>query len=452
MSNNNKNKLAPKLRFPDFAKDEEWILSKLGNVYSFITTNSFSRDDLNYIKGKVKNIHYGDIHTKFSTLFDITRENVPFINESIPLDKFKRVNYCKERDMIFADASEDLKDVGKSIELVNLNNEKVLSGLHTILARQINDEIVVGFGGYLFLNDKIRKQIQRESQGAKVLGISATRLSDISIFYPQEKKEQQKIAACLSSLDDLMTSESQKLEVLIEHKKGLLQNLFPHEGETVPKLRFKEFEYSGEWALEAINNLTPINEKYGIVDGPFGSNLKTIHYKSEGIPIITSGYVTEGLFSAKSYLYVTKEKFNEEKRSAVRGGDIVMAKIGARCGASAIMPINHQTGILSGNALKITIDESRFSTNFVWQQLWYLHLSEKLNGLKSIGAQPAISMDSLKKFKLLVPVSLKEQKIIASCLSSLDDLINAQKQKIEALNLHKKGLLQGLFPNINEII
>ena len=93
MSKNNENKLVPRLRFPEFAKDEEWVFNKLGNVYSFITTNSYSRDDLNYKNGEVKNIHYGDIHTKFSTLFDITKENVPFINESIPLDKFKQENY-----------------------------------------------------------------------------------------------------------------------------------------------------------------------------------------------------------------------------------------------------------------------------------------------------------------------------------------------------------------------
>ena len=78
MSKNNENKLIPKLRFPDFQNDEDWKSNSLGTIYAFITTNSFSRDDLNYANGKVRNIHYGDIHTKFSTLFDIKKENVPF--------------------------------------------------------------------------------------------------------------------------------------------------------------------------------------------------------------------------------------------------------------------------------------------------------------------------------------------------------------------------------------
>ncbi|MCZ2207902.1 hypothetical protein, partial [Cylindrospermopsis raciborskii] len=141
-----------------------------------------SRDQLSYENGNVKNIHYGDIHTKFSTLFNIRNESVPFINPSQSLEKIKPDCYCVEGDIIFADASEDLEDIGKSIEIVHLNNEKLLSGLHTLLARQKNNTFIVGFGGYLFQSNWIRNQIQKESQGTKVLGISATRLSNINIF------------------------------------------------------------------------------------------------------------------------------------------------------------------------------------------------------------------------------------------------------------------------------
>ena len=178
----------PKLRFPEFT--ENWNDEKMGDIYSFKVTNSFSRDNLNYEEGTVKNIHYGDIHTKFSTLFDITKEVVPYINSDIPIERIKVENYCKEGDLIFADASEDLDDVGKSIEVVNLNNEKLLSGLHTLLARQIDPILVVGFAGYLFKSNDIRIQIKKEAQGAKVLGVSAKRLADLRLYYPENKDEQ----------------------------------------------------------------------------------------------------------------------------------------------------------------------------------------------------------------------------------------------------------------------
>lgn len=225
MSKEKKNSVVPRLRFPEF--QGEWKVEPFGKLYSFFITNSFSRDDLNYTNGTVKNIHYGDIHTKFPTLFDIKKEKVPFVNPSISIDKIKSESYCIEGDMIFADASEDLNDVGKSIEIVNLNKEKLLSGLHTLLARQIEPKLIVGFGGYLFKSDGIRIQIKKEAQGAKVLGVSAGRLNNIRVYYPETKPEQQKIAACLTTLDDLLAAQSEKLEALKRQKKGLMQQLFP---------------------------------------------------------------------------------------------------------------------------------------------------------------------------------------------------------------------------------
>ena len=220
----------------------------------------------------------------------------------------------------------------------------------------------------------------------------------------------------------------------------------------VPELRFPEFQNGEGWSQKTLIQLTPQEIKYGIVDGPFGSNLKTIHYKNEGIPIITSGYVTDGIFHADKYQYVTLEKFRKEKRSSVRGGDIVMAKIGARCGASAILPHDHEEGILSGNALKITVDIIRHSTNFVWQQLWFHHSTNKLKSIIKAGAQPAISISNLKQYYLLVPPKKDEEQKIADCLSSLDDLILEEKEKLDALTDHKSGLLQQLFPAEGETI
>ncbi len=144
------------MRFPEFQDVNEWENEPLEKLYSFKVTNSYSRDQLNYENGSVKNIHYGDIHTKFSTLFDIENEIVPFTNSSESLENIKPENYCVEGDMIFADASEDLEDVGKSIEIIHLNNEKLLCGLHTLLARQKNEKLIVGFGGYLFKSNRIR--------------------------------------------------------------------------------------------------------------------------------------------------------------------------------------------------------------------------------------------------------------------------------------------------------
>jgi type I restriction enzyme, S subunit len=199
-----------------------------------------------------------------------------------------------------------------------------------------------------------------------------------------------------------------------------------------------------DWKVNTLESTTPRNAKNGIVDGPFGSNLKTIHYKKSGIPIITSGYVTDGVFHATDYLYVDAEKFKQEKRSAVFPGDIVMAKIGARCGASAILPDNHPLGILSGNALKISVDNTRHSTFYIWQVLWNLYSTGNIEPLKTVGAQPAVSMANLKKYKIPLP-PLPEQRAIAAALSDVDALIAALDKLIGKKRDIKQAAMQRLL-------
>lgn len=124
-----------------------------------------------------------------------------------------------------------------------------------------------------------------------------------------------------------------------------------------------------DWEVLSIDELT-LDMQYAIVDGPFGSNLKKIHYKPSGIPILSSGFVTSGKFISDNYNYIDAEKFKKERRSAVKGGDILMAKIGERCGACALVPKEHPIGILSGNSLKISIDEEKYSKEYVVQALY----------------------------------------------------------------------------------
>lgn len=201
-------------KFPD------WKKMPFGSIFTFKTTNSFSRDMLNYEYGLIKNIHYGDIHTKFNSLFDITKELVPYVNVDINIERIDEDNYCKVGDLILADASEDYADVGKSIEIINLNNEKVLSGLHTILARPKSKEFVRGFGGYLMKSTDIRTQIKKIAQGTKVLGISPKRLAEIELSIP-DIEEQERIVEFLIALDSKINFSNSQLEKIEEYKKQI---------------------------------------------------------------------------------------------------------------------------------------------------------------------------------------------------------------------------------------
>ena len=432
-----KRPLVPRLRFPEFQDKGEWEERPLGEVFSFKTTNSYSRDMLNYEKGSVKNIHYGDIHTKFSTLFDVEVEDVPFINLSVSLEKIKPDSYCVEGDIVFADASEDLDDIGKCIEIVNLNNEKLLSGLHTLLARQREEKLRVGFGGYLFKSNKVRAQIKKESQGAKVLGISAGRLAGIQISFPSDKKEQQKIADCLSSLDELISAQNQKVEALKRYKKGLMQQLFPREGETIPRLRFQEFRDKGEWSFQQL--------------GKLASRCLRKNTKGEYTRVLTNS-AEYGVVDQRDYFEKDiANQGNLEGYYIIEKGDYVYnPRISKHSPVGPISRNNIGVGILSPlyTVFRFNISDNDFYAHYFKSVHWHHYIRQS----SSTGARHdrmSITNDALMGLPLPI-AELKEQQKIADCLSSLDELISAQKQKVDALRRYKKGLMQQLFPVLDE--
>ena len=219
--------IQPILRFPEFRDDPTWSAPQFSDLYRFKQTNTLSRDNLNYETGTIKNIHYGDIHTKFKTLFRVGDEYVPYINPDASANGFNDSTFCEEGDIVFADASEDLDDVGKAIEVFSLDGERVVAGTHTILATRRGKIPVIGFGGQLFQSAAVRAGIKKEAQGTKVYGISAKRISTISVPIPPTVAEQRKIAECLSALDTWIGSQLAKLDGLRTHKQGLLQQLMP---------------------------------------------------------------------------------------------------------------------------------------------------------------------------------------------------------------------------------
>ena len=446
--------LIPKLRFPEFATEKQWIFELLSEAYTFKITNSFSRDKLNYEKGVVKNIHYGDIHTKFPTLFDITKEIVPYINSETSIKNIAPESYCEIGDIIFADASEDVDDVGKSIEIINLNNEKLLSGLHTFLARQIKPKLIIGFGGYLFKSNNIRTQIKREAQGAKVLGISKGRISNIKIYYPENKTEQQKIASCLSSLDELLAAHNQKLDALKDHKKGLMQNLFPTDSITneqlritgdsitneqlritgeddpcvirnfetrnLPKVRFPEFEGDGEWVEKKLGEIAENLDSHRV---PITSNIR----EKGKIPY----YGASGIID-----YVKDYIFDEHLLLISEDGANLIARV-----YPIAFSISGKTWI--NNHAHVLKFKNWFTQVLVEKYLNSKNIEDFLTGM----AQPKLNRGKLDIIPIPLPNNSNEQQKIASCLSALDEIITAQTEKIEQLQQHKKGLMQGLFPN-----
>jgi type I restriction enzyme, S subunit len=427
--------LVPRLRFPKFRAAEEWLCKPMEELYSFKGTVSLSRDRLNYEQGDVKNIHYGDIHTKFSASFDVKQEIVPFIDSSIDLSRIDAESYCAEGDIVFADTSEDLQAVGKAIELVNLNGEKLLAGSHTILARQKYGELIVGFGGQLFQADSIRGQVQKEAQGAKVLGISTGRLSKVRVTYPRDKAEQKQISSCLASVDELIRGEGRKLELLTKHREGLVRRLFPRHGETTPQLRFRGQRYGKAWVTQRVSSiLRKVSRSVAVEpDGIYSQ----IGIRSHG----------KGIFHKHP---VSGEELGEKRVFWVEQGALVLNIVFAWEQAVATTSPAEQGMIASHRFPMYVPKEGKCDVEF----LKYLFLTQNgkhLLGLASpggAGRNKTLGQKEFEGLELLVPPTVEEQATIAKALRSVDNLLSFQSRRIKALISHKQGLMAQLFPNI----
>ena len=421
-------KLVPELRFKGF--EDNWHKLHFGDLYSFHTTNSLSRDKLNYDNGTIYNIHYGDIHTKFQSHFYLKNENVPLINSDENLSKIKEESFCKEGDIIIADASEDYADIGKSIELVNINNEKLVAGLHTFLARPISKNTAIGFMSYLLKSWKLRKQIMTIAQGTKVLSLSTGRVGQLRLKIPS-LPEQQKIASFLSAVDEKIQQLTHKKELLEQYKKGVMQQLF------CGKLRFKP---SPVEALEIGDEYPDWEEKRlgevaEVKRGAASQHLNYVSDETKGIRLLRIND-----FLSNDAVYV--ENTVDMKRFTVQTNDILIAGTGATAGIIFIVPEKFNNLSFSYNAPRIRVKNAYHS--FIYHYLKSGVILKQQQRLFVGNAQPFLDTDAMRGFKIKLP-SFPEQQKIANFLSSIDSKIESTNQQITQTQTFKKGLLQKMF-------
>lgn len=418
-------KLVPKLRFPEFKGN--WEEKKFNSLYSFKSTNSFSRENLNYENGEVKNIHYGDIHTKFSTLFDITKEKVPFINLTIDTSKIKEDSYVEEGDLIIADASENYDDIGKMIEVVNVNDEKLVAGLHTFLAKRKNTNNAIGFTANLVKTWNVRQQILKIAQGTKVLSISTGRLGEILLTIPQPE-EQQKIASFLTSVDERLTLLAQQKEKLELYKKGVMQQIFSQ------KLRFKDENGKDypDWEEKKLGELC----KKAQSGGTPKSTVKE-YYDGE-IPFLAiSDMTSQGKYLNRTSRFVSMKGIENSSSWIVPENSLIYSMY-ASVGFVSINKIK----IATSQAVMNIILKENINLEFVYYSL--LNLQNQIYKFVETGTQGNINAQIVKNLDINLPY-IEEQQKIASFLSAIDVQIEGVSKKIEQTKMFKKGLLQQLF-------
>ena len=279
----------------------------------------------------------------------------------------------------------------------------------------------------------------KHNEAGGVPSLSKTNIEKIETAVPS-LPEQQKIAECLSSMDELMATQARKLNALKTHKKGLMQQLFPREGETQPRLRFPEFRNTRAWVKE---NLTDIAKtSIGLV------TTMTTSYANEGVPLIRNSDIQQNKVRKEKLIFLLESFADKYPSKKLKEGDIVTVHTGD-IGVSAVID-SELSGCLGFATLNTRLLKHGVLPEYI---CWYFNSDTYICFALSMATGDGRNNFNLSDFnRSVIPIpSQAEQQKIVDCLSFLDDLITAQTQKLDALKTHKKGLMQQLFPSPEEV-
>lgn len=310
---------------------------------------------------------------------------------------------------------------------------------NVFIAFRLKDGYSNGFFQNCFEQNQHGKQLKRHiTSGARsngLLNISKETFFGVEIPTPRFP-EQQKIADCLASADALTEAQGRKVEALKAHKKGLMQQLFPQEGETQPRLRFPEFERAAEWVERKLGSICDIQR------GKFSHRPRNDPAFFGGkYPFIQTGDVVKSAGGT----VIGSQSLNERGLSVSKlfQPTIVLITIAANIGDTGLLT----TAACFTDSVVGLIPNRKVIPIFL--ELIIRAKKDYLNKVATTGAQKNINNEILREVDVLIP-SVAEQQRIADCLKSLDDLIAAETRKLDALKAHKKGLMQQLFPVVGE--
>jgi type I restriction enzyme S subunit len=399
--------LVPKLRFPEFRGAELWEDAPVDSILEVRDERQVPTTEVPLFSLTIEN----GITEKTD------RYNREFLVRDAGSKKYKLV---EPNDIVYNPSNLRWGAINYS----QLSHSVVVSPIYEVLSLRDDSEHFLKFIACGVMRDEQIRRFITKGQGTLVERIAVKIEDFISTKLPvaPTRAEQQKIAECLSSVDELMAAQARKVDALKTHKKGLMQQLFPREGETQPRLRFPEFQNAEEWGVKplgkAAENLDNRRRPITSSDREAGD---VPYYGASGIVDYVEGFI-----------------FDEDLLCVSEDGANLVART-----YPIAFPISGKTWV--NNHAHVLRFANPCTQKFVEVYLNSIKLDDFITGM----AQPKLNKAMLDKIPIPYP-EVPEQQRIADCLTSLDDLIAAHTQKHEALKTHKKGLMQQLFPSPEE--
>lgn len=397
MTKPSKTSLTPRLRFPEFREAGEWDESPVGDLVSTVSPPT-----------KLKTSEYGD------------DGQFPIVDQS-PDD------YCGWTDVESALVQEFLP--------------LIVFGDHTCVLKLIARPFVQGADGIKIIRPirNVTTEYLFQFLNARPLQMESYKrhfstLKQRRVFYPKlDSGEQAKIAACLGSLDNLIAAEGRKLAALRDHKQGLMQQLFPQPGQSQPRLRYPEFRHMGEWVNRKVSKLLkkvaePVNVEPAEI-------YREIGIRSHGKGVFHKESITGKELGNKRVFWIVE---NAIILNIVFAWELAVANT-----------TNQEKGMIASHRFPMYLPYKNKADVQYMKYFFLTHKGKELLWIASpggAGRNKTLGQKDFENLELLLPERLEEQQKIADCLSALDARIASQAAKIDALQTHKRGLMQQIFP------
>jgi len=414
----------PQLRFPEFQNDGEWEVKRLGEIAERIITRN--KDNEVY-----------PVLTNSATEGVINQQDY-FDRKIVSKDKLTNYHIIKFDDFVYNPRISTAAPVGPISR--NKIGTGIMSPLYTIFRFKVGN--IDFFEQYFRTNCWHQYLKDRANFGARFdrMNITSEDFLKLPLPFPP-LAEQQRIAIALSEFDTILSATKGKLEQLKAYKKGLMQKLFPAKDKTLPEFRFKEFEKDGGWEEKKLGEAVDVFQGYGFPERMQG--------KMQGkYPFIKVSDISTTVNNGRKYIDVANNYVDEEELSILGVtpfpiGTIIFAKIGEAIRLNRRVILS-KPSLIDNNVGGVKAKDGLSNDDFVFYIMSMIDLVKYAGGVV-----PAVKKTAIENIEVLMPPTLYEQQRIADCFGLIDEMINQYTNKVRFLEVYKKGLMQQMFPTLN---
>ena len=397
----------------------DWEIQTFEETFRILSNNTLPRADLNYRGGSVRNVHYGDILTRYGEVLDCGKEEIPYISHMPPAP----VQLLQDGDVLLADTAED-ETAGKAVEVYGLGEDRMAAGLHTIPCRVRKGNFAPKWLGYFMNSHVYHDQILPFITGIKVSSISKAALSGTILPIPP-RAEQERMVSALSDMDAAISA----LKRLIR-KKGLVKYGAMNDYLTGDK-RLQGF--SGEWEQTTLGRIADIKD---------GTH-QTPRYVENGIPFYSVETVTTGDF--RHVKRISREEHRQLTLSyKIEKGDVLMTRIGSLGKCRYIDWDVEASFYVSLALLKFRGDRGLARFVAFLSELGSFAREVELHSLQ-FAIPMKINLGEIADVRLRIPVDAGERDALTEMFGDMEAEIVGLKAQLAKMEELKQGMMSGLF-------